>query len=316
MRVSNLPPYLHKLKNHSCPLTGRGTHFLHHIAQLVALSALWGASFLFIRIAVPQCGPQGLAATRIALATLTLALVMRALRQAWPRTHMRLLFTISWASVALPFVLYAWAAQHLPAGYSALINALALPFGVVFCALYGEERFSRRKLLGCALGFAGVASVVRLGPIELTPSVWLAVLACVGASACYGFSTPHMKRATRSMEPLQISAAIHAMSLVLLMPGALYTHERFAPQLSGWAAVGVMGVVTSGLAYWLSVRIMREVSPIAAMSPSLMIPIFGVVWGWLFLNEPISGGLWLGIVLVAAATWLVTDSTDLTAKKD
>jgi drug/metabolite transporter (DMT)-like permease len=280
---------------------------LKHIVQLIALSALWGASFIFIRIAVPQFGPHGLAAVRIALAAVTLAIIMTVLRHRWPRERFGLLVLIALASVSVPFFLYAWAAQHLPAGYSALINALAMPFGVLFCAWTGEERFSARKALGCGFGFAGVASVVQLGPIDLTPTVTLAIAACVLACACYGLSAPFMKRATKVMEPLAISAAIHVIALLALLPGAVWQYERIAPRASGWAAVAIMGVVTSGLAYWLSVRILREVGPIAAMSPSLMIPIFGVLWGWLFLGEPMSGGIWLGIALVAAATWLVAD---------
>jgi len=203
-----------------------------HFVQLVALSALWGASFMLIRIASPVLGPNVLAALRIGVATLTLA--------------------------------------------------------------------------GCVCGFSGVALIVGLGPVELSPQVILAALACTAASACYGISTPLMKRAVTRMQPLEIAASIHAVSLLMLLPGAVWSwpQAHFTP--GALAAVAVMGVVTSGLAYWLHIRIMVHVSPVAAMSPTFMIPVFGVTWGHLFLGEQLSTGIYAGGALVLLASALIT----------
>ena len=102
-----------------------------HFAQLVMLSALWGASFMLIRLASPVLGPNVLAALRIGMATLTLAVLMFTLRQPWPRGHWRELALIGLLSVALPFLLFAWAALQIPAGYSALLNSTAVLFGML-----------------------------------------------------------------------------------------------------------------------------------------------------------------------------------------
>ena len=149
---------------------------LRHFSQLVGLSALWGASFLFIRIASPQLGPQVLAAGRIGLATLTLALIMAALRHRWPWRHWRELSLLGVLAVAGPFLLYAWAALRLPAGYSALLNSSAVAFGTLASAWMKEDHLTARKLAGCALGFGGVALIVRLGPVEPTPDILVAAL--------------------------------------------------------------------------------------------------------------------------------------------
>ncbi len=277
-----------------------------HFVQLVGLSALWGASFMLIRIASPELGPNVLAALRIGMATLTLAVFMRATRQPWPADHWRELALIGLFAVALPFLLFAWAALSIPAGYSALLNSTAVIFGIFASVWFKEDSFSARKLQGCACGTAGVALIVGLGPVEPSAPLFVAALACIAASACYGVSTPLMKRALGRMQPLQIAAGLHAMSLLMLVPGAAWSWSaaHFTP--TALASVAVLGVVTSGFAYWMHIRILAHVSSIAATSPTFMIPVFGVLWGHLFLDEPLSTGIFAGGALVLLASALIT----------
>lgn len=277
-----------------------------YFAQLAGLSALWGASFMLIRIASPVLGPNVLAALRIGLATLTLAVLMRAVRHRWPIAHWRELALLGVLSVAAPFLLFAWAALRLPAGYSALLNTSAVMFGIVSAAWLKEDTLTLRKIMGCIFGFAGVALIVGLGPVDPSPQVILAALACTLGSACYGIATPLMKRALTRMQPLEIAAGIHALALLMLLPGAAWSwpQAHFTP--GALAAVALMGVVTSGLAYWLHIRILVHVSPVAAMSPIFMIPVFGVTWGHLFLGEELGTGIWIGGALVLIASALIT----------
>ena len=134
----------------------------------------------------------------------------------------------------------------------------------------------------------------------------MATLACVTAAACYGMATPLMKRATTRMQPLAIAAGIHLFSLLLVLPGAAWSlpAARFTP--GTLAAMAVLGIVTSGLAYWVHLRIIQHVSPVAGMSPAFLIPVFGVTWGHLFLGEALSPGIFVGGALVLLATALVT----------
>lgn len=277
-----------------------------HFAQLLALSALWGSSFLFIRIASPVLGPLVLAEARVLLAcgVLLLALKLSGIRLQrvwWPE-----LALVGLLSVALPFVLYAWAGLHIPAGYSALLNTSAVLFGALASAWLGEDRITRRKLLGCALGFVGVALVVRLGPVAMTPTVVLAALACVGGAACYGMCTPLMKRATRRMPTLAIAAGSHLVSALMLAGPAAWALPEARLSTAAALSVLVMGVVTSGGAFWMHLRIIERVTPVAAMAPTFLIPVFGVGWGYWVLGEPMGAGTLLGGLLVLAAAALVT----------
>jgi drug/metabolite transporter (DMT)-like permease len=278
-----------------------------HFVQLVFLSAVWGASFPLIRVAAPAFGPVPMACLRCLLAAGVLALLMRLTRQAWPaRAHWKALTLLALLTVVAPFLLFNWAGLVLPAGYSAVLNATAPLFGVVAGALFAEERLTGRKLAGCAIGLGGVALLVRLGPVAPDWPVVLGVLACVTASAAYGFGAVLMKRATMAHEPLPASAAVHvAAALVLLLPAAAAA-PAVQFRTEAVIALAVLGMITSGFMYLLSMRLMREISASAATSSAFMIPMFGVTWGGLFLGEPFTPGMVPGVALVLVACALVT----------
>ncbi len=279
------------------------------LAQLVALSALWGASFLFIRIASPQLGPLVLAGLRIGLATLTLALIMRALKHRWPWQHTREMLWIALTAVAIPFLLFAWAGLHLPSSYSALINTTYVIFGCLFAAWLKVDTLTLRKVLGCVIGLFAVSLVVQLGPMQLSPVVLLACGAALIASMGYGLAVPLTKRALGHIEPLPVAAMTHLWSMVLLAPLAVYGAPQAQWSVGALMATAVMGIVTSGLAFWLHLRVMRQISSSAAMTPAFMIPVFGVLWGHLFLGEPLSGGMLAGAALALVAIALISDLT-------
>lgn len=280
----------------------RQSHFL----QLVALSALWGASFPMLRVASPLLGPGVIAAGRIGIAACTIALLMRWVGVAWPWSRWRILSLLSLFSVALPFLLFSWAAPRLPAGYSALLNSSAIVFGALASAWAGEDTLTRRKVVGVLLGLLGVAMVVRLGPVQPTTDVLLGAGAAVLASLCFGLSAPTMKRLTRELDPLAIAGPVHLIGFAWLLPFGWVQWPAAQATPLAIAITVVLGVVTSGLAYWFHLRIMRDTTPVAAMSPTFMIPVFGVAWGHLVLGEALGAGIFLGGALVLLAAGLVS----------
>lgn len=273
--------------------------------QLVALSALWGASFMLTRVAAPALGPNLAAAMRMVMATLTLICIMRALRQPWPFQHWRTLFLLGFLGVAGPHVLYARSALDLPAGYGALLSVTSVLFGAFASSLLKQEQLTPAKLLGCLLGLAGAALLVRLGPVEPTPALISAAFICIGGSALSGISTPFLKKATARMEPLAITAGMHAAAVVLMIPGALHDWPAAQFTLQALASVALMGIATSGLAYWMYLRIMKHVPPMAALSSTFMSTGFGVVWAVVLLDEPTSPAMATGGALILVACLLV-----------
>lgn len=277
-----------------------------HTLQLVALSALWGSSFMLTRFAAPVLGPNLLAAMRMGMAAIALACIMRWMRLRWPVEHWRELALLALLGVAAPHAMFAWSALHMPAGYSALLYVTSVLFGALASAWMKEETLTAPKLAGCLLGIVGAGFVVQLGPVSPTPRLVMAVLIAILGSAVSGMSAPMLKRAVARMDPLAITAAMHVFAFLLLLPGAAvdWPRARFTPSALG--AVFVMGTFTSGIAWWLYARIMRHVAPLVALSSTFMITAFGVLWAVLFLGERVDSGLYLGGALLIVSCLLVT----------
>ena len=276
-----------------------------YFVQLVGLSALWGSSFMLTRIAVPTLGPNLVAGLRMAMATLVLAICMRAARQPWPLAQWREMLLLGALAVAGPHFFYSWSALELPAAYGALLSVTAVLFGAFASATMKEEALTPVKMAGCLMGFVGAALVVQLGPINPTPLLVLSAVGCVAGASLSGTSTPFLKRATTRLEPLAITAGMHAAGAVLLLPGALYDLPRAQFTLSALAGVLVMGTMTSGMAYWMYMRIMRHVPPVAALSSTFLVTGFGVLFSILFLGEATGPGLYAGGALIVLASMVV-----------
>ena len=276
-----------------------------HTLQLVALSALWGSSFMLTRFAAPILGPNLLAALRMGMAAVALACIMRWLRMRWPVEHWRELGLLALLGVAAPHAMLAWSALYMPAGYSALLYVTSVLFGAIAAAWMKEETLTGPKLAGCLLGIIGAACVVQLGPVEPSPRLVMAVLIATVGSALSGMSAPMLKRAVARMDPLAITAGMHAIAFVLLLPGATIDWPRARLTPGALGAVALMGIFTSGVAWWLYARIMRHVTPLAALSSTFMITAFGVLWAVIFLGEQVDSGLYLGAGLLVLSCLLV-----------
>ncbi len=287
-----------------------------HTLQLVALSALWGTSFMLTRFAAPSLGPNLLAALRMGMASIALACLMRWLGQRWPLEHWREIGLLALLAVAAPHAMFAWTALHMPAAYSALLYVCSVLFGAIASAWMKEEALTAPKLAGCLLGIVGAAFLVQLGPVEPTPRLVLAVAVAVVGSALSGMSTPMLKRAVQRMDPLAITAGMHAFAFVLLLPGAAMDWPRAQFTTQALAAVFMMGTFTSGLAWWLYARIMRHVAPLVALSSTFMITGFGVLWAVLFLGERIDSGMYIGGGLLLLSCLLVMGFDPLQAWSD
>ncbi len=277
----------------------------HHNLQLVALSALWGTSFMLTRFAAPILGPNLLAALRMGMAAIALACIMHRLRLRWPIEHWRELGLLALLGVAAPHAMFAWSALYLPAGYSALLYVTSVLFGALASAWMKEESLTAPKLAGCVLGIVGAAFLVQLGPLDPSPRLVMAVLIAIVGAAVSGMSAPMLKRAVTRMDPLAITAGMHLIAFVLLLPGAIVDWPRARFTAGALAAVFVMGTFTSGIAWWLYARIMRHVSPLVALSSTFMITAFGVLWAVVFLGEALDTGIYLGGALLVLSCLLV-----------
>ena len=274
--------------------------------QLLALSALWGLSFIMTRIAAPAMGPNVSAGLRMVLATITLSILMRVLKHPWPWQHWRQLLLLGFLAVAGPHFLYSWAALTLPGGYGALLSITAVPFGAFASSWLKEEELTRVKWAGCALGMLGVALLIRLGPMDPNAALGQGSLPCMAGAALSGTATPLLKRATQNRGPLAATTGMHAAAVLMLAPGALYGLPQAQFTTQALLCVAVLGIATSALAYWMFMRIVQHIPPMASMSANFLSTGFGVLWSVLLLGESTSLAMALGGVMILVACMMVS----------
>lgn len=274
--------------------------------RLLMLAAIWGASFLFMRMAAPEMGVVWTAEIRVGVAALALLIYLACTKQAlaW-REHQREYWVIGVLGSALPFSLYAFAALHLPAGYSAIVNSTSPLWSALLGVLFWGERLSWRAVFGLLCGVVGVGFLVQLGPLVLTWDSLLGVAACSGAALCYALAGIYSKRRALTVAvPLMATGSQLAAALVIL-PVSLFTPPPMQASLSAWGAVLALALLCSALAYLLYFRIVVEIGPSKALTVTFLIPLFAMLWGWLFLQEAVTSSMLFGCVLVVLAMGLV-----------
>lgn len=275
--------------------------------MLLALAALWGASFLFIAIAVPALGAVGLADARILLAALVLAVPV-ALRGGFPRIDRRPRPWLVLASinVALPFVLICFAQLTIPASLAAIVNATTPMWAVLVGAVALGDRVRPVTVVGLALGVLGVALVVGLSPVEVNAATALAVAASAGAGLCYAIGSHFAKHHFAGEAPATMATGQLVTAGLVLVPLALLVPPRELPDGGQVAAVAALAIGSTSLAYLLYFRLIEEVGVNSTLTVTYLVPVFGVLWATLFRDERITGGMVLGSLLVLAGVALVT----------
>ncbi|MBN4665989.1 EamA family transporter [Pandoraea nosoerga] len=283
------------------------------IARLLTLSAIWGASFLFMRIIVPALGPLPTAFLRVVLGAVGLAAILMAMRVRWQfKGLLAASMALGVINSGIPFVMYCLAARVLPAGYSAILNATTPLMGAIIGALFFRERLTGAKALGVLLGLAGVAVLTRTGPVTLSGPVLMGALACLLATSCYGLAGYLTKRWITERGGLDARLVAFGSQLgasVVLLPFFAYistTSGIPGPATGGvWAAMAALGLLCSAIAYMLFFRLIADLGPLRSLTVTFLIPPFGVLWGALFLDEAVTLAHLAGGCFIALAVWLV-----------
>lgn len=282
--------------------------------RLFVLAAIWGGSFLFMRVTVPVLGAVPTAFGRVTLAAAGLLALVAVMRVSWDFKGMfkQTLF-LGLINSGIPFLMFAYAAQVLPAGYSAILNATVPLMGIVIGSTCFGERVGWVKLAGVALGLSGVAVLTGAGPLALTPAVLAGVGACLIATACYGLAGFLTRRwiTQRGGLDSRLVALGSQTGAVFFMAACLAWQLLTTPMAmpvvdaKAWIALLALGLVCTSFAYILYFRLIADVGPMKAMTVTFLIPVFGVLWGWMLLDEKLSLAHAIGGGLVAAAIWLV-----------
>jgi drug/metabolite transporter (DMT)-like permease len=280
------------------------------VARLLTLAGLWGASFVFIRVVVPVLGPLWLAFLRVTLAFVAL-FAIAAMQRSIPslRERWRDYLVVGTINSALPFALYAFAEESVSASTAAILNATSPFFGALVAALWLKEALTLRQLAGMALGVGGVVWLVGWHGEALTQPVVVAIFACLAAALCYGISSVYAK--VRLSGVASASTALYSQlgAALVLAPALLPTPLPSAPSVLVAANMLALAVASTAYAYRLYFRLIANVGPTRALTVTFLIPLFGVLWGVLFLSEPLTLNMVFGGALILAGTWLATRIT-------
>ena len=276
------------------------------LSRLVLLAAIWGGSFLFVRMAVGAIGPLWLTELRVGIAAVAMLIYARATGFALsPRQNWRPYLVLGVLNTALPWGLYAWSGKHIGASYMAILNAAAPWFAAICGAIWLGEKLSWRKLLGLALGMLGVALLVGFGPIAVSPEVLLAVLACIGATACYALAGVYVKKRAGKIAPRALTVGSLIAASLVVMP--FLPAPPAAAAFSWQVTLAVLGIslVCSAAAYLIYFRLIANIGPTRTFTVTFLIPVFGTLWGALFLGEPVGLSTFAGGAVIVIATALV-----------
>lgn len=274
------------------------------LLDLLLLAAVWGGSFLFMRVAVGEFGPVALIELRVGLAALFLlpAALWRGKLPIITR-HWKAILVVGTLNAALPFLLYAYAAQSLGAGFLSVANAVTPVWGAVVGWLWLKDRLPWSRSLGLAIGLLGIVVLVWDKLNFQSGGTGPAVLAAVSAPVFYGIAANWTKRFLTGVDALSNATGSMLAATLVLLPLALVTWPQTPVSGMAWGATILLAVVCTGAAYIVFFRLIANVGPTGAVSVTFLVPVFGVVWGAWFLDEAITPSILTGagIILVGTA---------------
>ncbi len=281
------------------------------LAELLLLGALWGASFLFMRMGAVEFGAAPLVFVRVAGACLLLLplLALRGQVEAL-RQHWRPIALVGVINSALPFLLFVIAAYALTAGLMAVFNATAPIWGAIVGWIWFKERPSVSRGLGLALGLAGVVGLAwgkadfKATTAGISPA--LGIGACLLATVLYGISANYSRKKLGGIPPLAVAAGSQLSAASFTVLPAWWWWPGVAPSGTAWAAAAVLAVACTGLAYLLYFRLIAHTGASNAMAVTLLIPAFAIFWGWAVLGEQPTLQMLIGCAVILAGTALST----------
>ncbi|MBP6007496.1 MAG: DMT family transporter [Rhodoferax sp.] len=268
------------------------------LTEFLLLGAIWGASFLFTRLAATEFGALPTAGLRVTIAALFL-LPLLVTRGHWPALvqHWRKIFVLGMLNSGIPFALYAYALLSITTGLSSLINATVPLFGALVAWLWLKDRPHGMKVLGLLIGFVGVA-MLAWGKASFKPDAsgvvtgW-AVLACLGACLCYGISASFTKRYLGGVPSMAIATGSQLGASIGLAAPMVWFWPNQSPSLTAWMGIAVVGVFCTGVAYVLFFRLIDKVGVTGTLTVTFLIPVFAIFYGALFLGEAVTAWMLL-----------------------
>jgi drug/metabolite transporter (DMT)-like permease len=275
--------------------------------ELLILAAVWGGSFLFIRYAAPEFGVFPIIWLRVTISSLLLLPLLiwhKQVKLLWQHAGAMLLVGI--LSAAIPFVLIAWSLLSITAGLASILNASTPIFTALIGVWWLRDKLSASQWLGLAIGFIGVILLaIDKADFKTGGSGW-AVVTMLSATFCYGISTHFTKRYLANLPALVNTVGSQLSTAIVLMPLAWWYKPSHIPSINAWVAVLLLAALCTAFAYLIFFRLIATLGASKAVTVTFLIPVFGVLWGDLFLHERVNAAMLIGGSIVVVGTALAT----------
>ncbi len=275
--------------------------------RLILLSTLWGMSFIFMRVAVPEFGPIPLILVRMgvgALLLLPLLMTIKYMKLVWENKGS--LFIVGLVNHVMPFCLLALATTQLEAGFTSLINATTPIFTALLGALFFTTPIQRQQYLGLALAFLGVyvLSANRLD-FAIGGDGWF-ILAAMAATFCYGVATNYTKTRLSHLPPRVLAAgSVNMSALILLVPGVLlWPSDPISPL--AWGNALSLAALSTTVAFLIYFGLIASAGATATSTVTFLVPVSALVWGWVLLGEVLTLQVIIGMVITLLGTAIAT----------
>lgn len=277
---------------------------LKHLLLLLLLAAIWGASFLFARISAPEFGPVAFTSIRIGVAALALLPILF-MKNHWSllKENLALITFIAVLNSALPFMLLAYTTIYLSAGVTSVLNSFVPIFSAVIAHFYLKDHLSRKQSIGLFIGIIGVG-ILMSDKLAWGNNTILPLGAAFLSGLSYAVSANITKKKLSHIPPRLLAASGMFTAGVLLIPLGLITWPDQMPGGAAWAAAVAVALLSTAFAYLIFFLLIKEIGPTKTVSVTLIIPIFGIIWGALFLNESITLNIILGTIVILMGAYL------------
>ncbi|WP_461205380.1 DMT family transporter [Clostridium sp. DL1XJH146] len=278
------------------------------IGVLFLLAALWGASFLFMRVAAPVLGAVFLIEIRVLIAGLALliyAFIIKKkpnFKEKWKEY-----LILGAINSAIPFTLIATATLTLNASIASILNSATPIFTVIVASIWLKEKLTVKKLLGILIGIIGVVVLLGWSPMLITPKVIIAASMSILATICYGFAGVFAKKAFKDVDSLSIATGQQLSAAIVLLPFAIFNIPSGHISSNIILSVFALAIMCTSIAYVLYFYLIKEIGPTKTLSVTLLVPMFGVVWGVIFLGEKITSGMLLGLGIILMSIFMISD---------
>ena len=263
---------------------------------ITILGAVWGSAFMFIKIATPELGPIALVNIRLAVAGLIFIPFL--LQQKYLkhfRRNLKNILVLSVINTALPFSLFAYASLESSSNMLSILNGTTAIMAVVISTIWLKIRLNFFQIMGVFIGLFGI--VVLANPDNVYISM-KATIFCLSAAFCYALSANYIQKFAYKTNTIVLIGWSLVIASVLLLPITFFNLPSQLPSNNVIFSILWLGVISTGVAFLGYVRLIEKVGAVKTATVAYFIPVFGVIWGYVFLGEPITLQILIGMILI------------------